>query len=176
MEEKRYLYKLWDNAQNKSKIIFIFVMVALASCIVLVATLLYGDFSVLDYQEEDFQKLEQAYIPYVHEGIGIDLVGLKGAVHSLCDPIISDEAIELTYGYFDYNVTVTLDKNYKVMHIDRSANTEQEYVKQVITSNIGLFFFYTLLLLLMMFVILTVIYATSYCHALIDKKRSKNNN
>lgn len=94
MEEKRYFCDWYDDYTNKKqKTMITWVIIAISFCIVLVGMLVYGDFSVFKYPEETFQEMEQSYIPYVHEGVGIDIIGLKGAVHGLKDPIISDENI-----------------------------------------------------------------------------------
>lgn len=181
MEEKRYFCDWYDDYTNKKqKTMITWFIIAISFCIVLVGTLVYGDFSVFKYPEETFQEMEQAYIPYVHEGVGIDIIGLKGAVHGLKNPIISDENIELTYGYTNCAVTVTLDKNYNTLYVDRSAQNEQEYVRQAIITNLGSFVLYVVVLTLALHAItyfaMWVVCLFSFIHKFIDKKLVKNKN
>ena len=177
MEEKRYFYDWYDDSKKHKRKISL-ALIVLSFFIVIVGMFVYGDFSVFKYPEETFQEMEQAYIPYVHEGVGIDIIGLEGAVHGLKNPIISDENIEFTYGYTTCAITVTLDKNYNTLFVDRSAQTEQEYLRAVIITNIASFVLYVVVLTLALhaiyIVVMNVICLFSFIHKFIDKKLSKN--
>lgn len=174
MKEKRYFNMWWDNMEKKKKTKCHLIMIGVAALVVLGIMLYLGSFEVSDYPEDEYVNLEAAYLPYVHEGVGIDIIGLKGAVHGLKDPIITDSEIQITYGYISKSVTIILDKNYVTKSIERSTYTESEYKRSEVVTTIADFLLFTFLFYAIELVIGLLIHMASIAHQGLDEFIAKH--
>lgn len=170
MKEKRYFCDWWDKNYIRNSIIIAIIAVFLTS----VFCFAFGGFVKSDYPEEMYKELEIAYIPYVHEGIGIDVIGLKKAVYGLEDPIFYSDGVKLIYGYNTAIVTIVLDENYNTVSVERSTQNDGSHVRNAIGVNIGNYGIYTLVIC---GVLLTIgfifIYTPSEFHKWLDETLSK---
>lgn len=170
MKDKRYLCDWWDNKEGKQKrkIVFIkFIAIILAFIAFLVY--FYED-SIFNYPEEKYKELEKVYLSYIHEETGIDMIGLRNAVNTMKEPAISEENMEITYGYEYCSVTVILDKNYKTVAVNRDANTKGAYLIKTIFSEAGLVLIGAIIVLtIIQDMISYMIYAISQTNKAINK-------
>lgn len=174
MKEKWYFCSWWDNMKMRKKVTF-FLSLAIVNILASLALMYFlGNFSVSDYPEDTYKSLEEAYLPYVHEGVGIDLIGLKKAVHGLGSPIVYNDEIQIRYGYTTKYVTITLDKNYKTTKIERNAKTESEYAKIATRSNIVFLIGFPIIICFSEALLGVGAHLISLIHKLFDKSRAKH--
>ncbi len=172
MKEKRYFCDWWDKNYIRNSIIIAIIAVFLTS----VFCFAFGGFAKLDYPEEMYKELETAYIPYVHEGIGIDVIGLKKAVYGLEDPIFYSDGVKLIYGYNTAIVTIVLDENYNTISVERKTQNDGTHKRNVIGVNIGNYGIYTFSIWTGLLIIgFIFIYIPSEIHKWVDEKLSKRN-
>lgn len=170
MKEKRYFCDWWDKNWKRNFLI----VLAISVCIGFAWMFVFGTTKNFDYPEEMYKELETAYIPYVHEDVGVDWIGLKEAVHGLKDPIVYDDEMTLIYGYDTAAVTVILDENYKTISVERSTSNDGTYVGAVIRNNVGNYLIYTFVIFVILIVpVFIFIYTPSEFHKWLDGKLSK---
>lgn len=172
MKEKRYFCDWWNKNWIRNSIIIAIIAVIITS----VFCFAVGGFVKSDYPEEIYKELETAYIPYVHEGIGIDITGLKKAVYGLQDPIFYSDRVELIYGYNRASVTIVLDENYNTVSVKRSTQNDETYKRNVISANLKFYQIFIFSIWSGLLIIgLIFIYIPSKIHKWVDEKLSKRN-